>query len=158
MNHRSTVTLSATLSLLLLACGGKSPPPGGGGGDEGGGRLAQKIADGIHGCTFKDREGYEYGPHRCDVVPGEPRMLEKKSGMELFSGTMTESAASIVVDGKGDGFAFTIKLTREGDTWSGPVEVAEGSDWWLDGATFAISQAADYGGDTYGGAAYGGGE
>lgn len=170
MNQRSTVTRSVSISLgallALASCGGKSPPPagGGGGGDDPGGRMAAKIPDGIHGCTFKDDEGFEYGPHRCDVVAGEPRRLEKKSGMELFSGTMSESAEGIVVDGRGvcgemsEGcdIAFTIKLTREGGTWSGPVVVAEGARWWLDGATFSITDAADYGGDTYGGAAYGG--
>jgi hypothetical protein len=155
--------MTMALGALLISCGGKSNPApsnsGGGGGDTG--AASATIPPGIHGCTFTDSDGYTYGPHRCDVAEGK---LDKLSGMELFTATTAASADGVVVTGTagceamntGCDVPFTITLKREGAGWRGPVVVDGGADWWVNGMTFEITDAAGYGGDAYGGDAYGG--
>lgn len=158
MAHR-TITLASMLFVGLAACGGKAPPPAPAANTVGPDTAAAGApAAGIHGCQFV-HEGYTYGPHRCDVIAGEPLRLEKLSGMELLSATLQPTADGLVVNatgGCGDmstacKLPITGTLVRDGDTWRGAVK-ADG-DWWLNGATFELTDAAGYGGDTYGGAA-----
>ncbi len=147
---------------VLAACGGKSSPAtttGGGGG----GAPAVGPAPGIHGCSFTTSDGYTFGPHRCDVIAGDPVRVEKLSGMELFSGTLAASGAGATLTAEGTceprsdtcGTSFVVELAREGDAWRGKV-VTDGQDWWLAHATFEITDLAGYGGDSYGGDGYGG--
>jgi hypothetical protein len=156
MNH---VLLIASSSLLLVACGGKSPPPAGGGGSTEA-PAAAAIPAGIHGCQFVV-EGYAYGPHRCDIAGSQ---FDKLSGMELFSGTLAETADGVVLTAKATcsdmatacDETFTVTMKKEGASWRGPVAAQEGSTWWLAGATFEVDHPAGYGGEGYGGAMYGG--
>ena len=153
---------SALVSMLFFAgvasCSKSTPttaPSNSGGG--------ATIADGIHGCQFIVG-GDAYGPHRCDVGGGS---LEKRSGMELFSGTLTPGADGPRLDARmsscGDQSvpcerSFSVELRRDGAVWRGPVVPAPGPEsWLLDGGTlFEIDDAAGYGGDGYGGDGYGG--
>jgi hypothetical protein len=153
MNH---FVRSLCLGLLVASCGGKAAPAGG---STTAAPAASALPAGIHGCAFTV-DGETYGPHRCDIAEGR---IDKLSGMELFTGTFTESADTLTVTAKGtcsdmgtncDG-PFTLTLTHAGSSWTGPVSGAK-PDWWLASATFSVTDAADYGGDTYGGAGYGG--
>lgn len=143
--------MTMALGALLISCGGKANPAPSGGGDTA--ATAATIPPGIHGCTFTDSEGYTYGPHRCDVAEGK---LDKLSGMELFTATTATTADGIVVTGTAGDVPFTMTLKREGAGWRGPVVVDGSADWWVNGMTFEISDAAGYGGDAYGGDGYGG--
>lgn len=142
----------AFVALLLAACGGKSKSA-----EAPHNEALSSLPAGVHGCSFT-AEGTTYGPHRCDVADGSPRTIEKLSGMELLTGSIAGTGDKLTISATGGcaelGTAceqpFTIELTRNGDAWSGPVTGA--SDWWLNGATFEITDAAGYGGDAYGGA------
>jgi hypothetical protein len=147
------LAISLGLGALFISCGGKANPASSGGATAPA-PSAASIPDGIHGCTFTDTDGYTYGPHRCDVAEGT---IEKLSGMELFTGTLTPSGDGVLLEGLGAA-PFTIELKREGAGWRGPVVLGKGGEWWLAGATFEITHDAGYGGDTYGGATYGGAE
>lgn len=157
-----SLSIGAALALATVgACGGKAPSPAVG--NAGGGAPAIAAPQpGIHACAFT-HEGYTYGPHRCDVVAGDPLRLDKLSGMELFTGTLAVSPDGLVLTGTGGcadmgtacGKPFTVTLTRDGDAWRGTV-AADGSDWWLAGATFEITDQSGYGGAGYGGDGYGG--
>ncbi len=156
-----TVTVAAIVPLLLsslaISCGGKAPPAAGGPVANTGGET-DTVPAGIHACQFV-LEGNAYGPHRCDVAAGTPIKIDKVSGMEPFSGTITKAAAGLELTaaiGCGDMSvachqAFTVVLIKDGDTWRGPV-VASGGEpgWWLAGATFELVDSAGYGGATYG--------
>lgn len=147
-------------SLLLAGVAGcsKSSPAAAPSNSAGGGGLV----DGIHGCQFIVG-GDAYGPHRCDVGSGG---LDKRSGLELFSGKLTPSGDGLRLDGTmacGDlstscDRTFTVELRRDGGVWRGPVVPAPGPEsWLLDGGTlFEIDAADGYGGDGYGGDGYGG--
>lgn len=152
--------LVSTLLLAGLASCSKSTPATAPSNSTGAGAT---IADGIHGCQFIVG-GDAYGPHRCDVGSGG---LEKRSGMELFSGTLTPGVDGPRLDATmsscGDQSvacerAFSVELRRDGAVWRGPVVAAPGPEsWLLDGGTlFELDDAAGYGGDSYGGESYGG--
>lgn len=152
------LALSCTFALVsLAACGGKSKPPAGGGTEP---PAAAAIPDGIHGCQFVV-DGNPFGPHRCDIAGAT---LDKRSGMELFSGTLAATADGVVLTAtatctdttEGCNEPFTVTMKKDGGTWRGPVAAQEGSTWWLANATFEIDDAAGYGGEGYGGATYGG--
>ncbi len=119
------------------------------------------ITEGIHGCQFIVG-GDAYGPHRCDVTA---TTIEKRSGMEPFTGTLTPGADGPRLDatmGCGDmstscDRTFSVELRRDGAVWRGPVVAGPGPEsWLLDGSSFEIDDAAGYGGDGYGGDGYGG--
>lgn len=146
------------LAAALAGCTAKSSTPTAPNNTSG---AASPIADGIHGCQFLVG-GDAYGPHRCDVAGAS---LDKRSGMEMFTGTLTPGADGPRLDatmGCGDmstecGRTFSVELRRDGGTWRGAVVAAPGPEsWLLDGSSFEIDDAAGYGGDGYGGDAYGG--
>lgn len=151
----------ASLSLLtstLLACGGKSTPAVGNAGGNGGTTATAAIPLGIHGCHFVIGTD-EFATHRCDVVEGDPLILEKVSGMETFSATIETTNDGVRLQGAmGCGpmvdkcnQTFSADLRKQGSAWVGEI-VPQGHDgpWWLAGATFHIDDAAGYGGATYG--------
>jgi hypothetical protein len=165
---RSSVPLALS---LLLACGGKAAPRGEPVGNTvvaGSAAAAEPspVPVGIHGCQFIV-DNQPYGPHRCDVGGAGGSTLEKVSGMETFTATLSEKQDELVVTGTmgcGDMVTachqtFTATLHKENGAWKGPVVSEEGKpDWWLNGATFELDDDTGYGGARYGGGRGGAGE
>lgn len=150
--------IASALVLASAACGGTSTGATGPG-------ARSPIPIGIHGCHFVVG-GETYGQHRCDVVAGDAVQLDKRSGMETFTGTLevvgdvlrlsADLACGAVAEQCGQ--SFSVDLKKEGKAWKGQVvpaaavetEGASAGEWWLAGSTFEIDAAAGYGGETYG--------
>ncbi len=157
----SSLCASSALLALAVACGGKAAPGTGTVGNTADPAAAATavVPAGIHACQFIVN-GETYGPHRCDVAAGSPATIDKRSGMEPFTGTLAASADGVMLTatiGCGDmtmtcDVPFSAALVHDGDTWRGPVVPAQGGggEWFLDGATFELTDAPGYGGATYG--------
>jgi hypothetical protein len=123
------------------------------------------LADGSYACEFVV-DGTAMGPHHCQVTHGK---LDKTSGMEPFTGTVTGTSDQVRVDAAigctpmsvkcHQPFTLTLAPTT-GGIWRGKVETSATGDWFLRDQQFEIGPDNSLGGEGYGasGGGAGGGE